>query len=76
MYHLIEFCTPFVADLEISPKHRLERLRIRRGMRLHAWLQLQVVETRQGPVEVADLYLDNGTVIRGIPYRQFRFVEE
>jgi hypothetical protein len=75
MYHPIEFCRDFITDLEISPKHRLERLRIRKGMRVYASLHASIVETDEGPVEVADLHFDDGTVARQIRYEQFSFVE-
>jgi hypothetical protein len=75
MYHLIEFCSAFTADLEVSPKQRLERLRIQKGTRAYVGLQPYVVETAGGPVEVADLYFEDGTVTRRVRFDQFRFVE-
>jgi nucleotide-binding universal stress UspA family protein len=74
MYHLIEFSRRFTVDLEVSPKLRLERLRILDGMRIYALPRPYVVETDQGPVEVADLYFEDGTVSRRVPYGHFRFV--
>jgi hypothetical protein len=75
MYHPIEFCTDFTLDLEVSPKHRLERVRIRKGTRVAAGVLPYVVETDQGPVEVADLCFEDGSVARRVPFEQFRFVE-
>jgi hypothetical protein len=75
MYHLIEFTIAFVADLEVSPKQPLERLRIRAGELACANLRPYVVETDEGLVEVADLYFDDGAVARLIPYEWFCFVE-
>ena len=43
MYHLIEFNTAFTADLEVSPKQRLERLRVRKGTRAYVCLRPYVV---------------------------------
>jgi hypothetical protein len=57
MYHTIEFAEEFTVDLEISPKHRLERMLIRRGTRLQTQIKPYVTETEDGPVEVADLFL-------------------
>ena len=54
MYHTIEFSDEFMGELEISPKHWLERLLIRIGTRLRAQIKPYVVETGKGPVEVAD----------------------
>lgn len=75
MYHLIEFTRPFTADVEVSSRHRLEKLTVRDGTRASAQLRPYVVETPVGPVEVADLYFDDGTVARQVPYDLFRFVE-
>ena len=75
MYHLIEFNTSFTADLEISPKQRLERLRVRKGMRAHAYLRPYVVETAGEFDEVADLFFEDGTVTRQVPFEWFHFVE-
>jgi hypothetical protein len=75
MFHLIEFNTGFTVDIEVSPKHRLEWLRIQKGMRAYVGLRPHVVETARGPVEVADLYFEDGTVTRRVRFKQFRFVE-
>jgi hypothetical protein len=75
MYHLIEFNAAFIADLEISPRHRLEKLRVRRGTRAYVRIHPHVMETADGPVEVADLYFEDGTVTRNVRFSQFRFVE-
>jgi hypothetical protein len=39
MYHTIEFVDEFLVDLEISPKHWLEQMLIRRGTRLQAQIK-------------------------------------
>jgi hypothetical protein len=75
VFHVVEFVSAFLADMEVSPKHRLEQLRIRRGMRARVQLRPHVVEGPQGPAEAADLFFEDGTVIRGISYAQFRFVD-
>jgi len=75
MRHLIEFCTAFTADLEISPKQRLERLCIQKGTGAYVGLRPYVVETAGGPVEVADLYFEDATVTRRVRFEQFLFVE-
>ena len=75
MYHTIEFAEEFTVDLEISPKHRLERMLIRRGTRLQAQIKPYVTETEDGPVEVADLFLADGTITRMVPFEWFSFVD-
>jgi hypothetical protein len=75
MYHTIEFANEFMVDLEISPKHRLERMLIRRGTRLQAQIKPFVMETEDGPVEVADLFFADGTITRMVPFESFSFVD-
>jgi hypothetical protein len=73
MCHLIEFCTDFTADLDVSPRQRLERIRIPSGTHAFAHVRPSILETNEGPVEAADLYFDDGTVARLVPYEWFRF---
>lgn len=75
MYHTIQFATELNVDLETSSRHRLERIRLRAGDRVQAQIRPHVVETDDGPVEAADLYLSDGTTIRGVHYAAFGFVE-
>jgi hypothetical protein len=76
MWHLIEFSKAFAADVEISPRDRLERIKIRKGTQVRARLMPAVIETEHGPCEVADLFFEDGFITRGIPYDHFRFVDE
>jgi hypothetical protein len=75
VYHTIEFAVEFVADVEVSPKQPLERVRLRKGSRLRVQVRPHVVETEDGPVEVADLFFDDGTATRNVPFASFAFVE-
>jgi hypothetical protein len=75
MYHTIEFIVESMISLEISPKHWLEKVRIEKGTHLLAQIKPYIVEGEDGPVEVADLYLDDGTVTRQVPFANFRFVD-
>lgn len=75
MYHTIEFADEHVFDLEVSPKHWLERLIVRKGARLQAQIKPYVVETEAGPVEVADLFLADGTTTRMVPFELLSFVD-
>ena len=74
MYHLIEFNTDLWVDVERSPRHRLERVRLRGGTCVLARLRPQVVETPEGPVEAADLYFADGSAACAVPFAAFRFV--
>jgi hypothetical protein len=75
VYHSIEFVDETVVDLEISPKHYLERLIIQTGTRYQAQIRPYVIETEGGPVEVADLHFDDGTTTRGVHFKSFSFLE-
>lgn len=75
MYHTIEFTDNLLIDVETSPKHRLERTVIRKGARLQVQLRPYVIETEEGPVEVADLFFEDGTAARMIPFESFAFVD-
>ena len=75
VYHAIKFAADRWVDLEISPRHHLERLLLRSGKLLLAQIKPYVVEGGDGPVEVADLFFEDGTATRGVPFACFCFVE-
>jgi hypothetical protein len=75
MYHTVEFAAEFMVDLEVSRKQPLERVLIRRGTRVRAQLRPYVIETENGPVEVADLFFEDGTSTRSVRFEWFTFVE-
>lgn len=75
MYHTIEFLDDLILDVEVSPKHRLEQVLVHKGSQVVATLRPYVVETEDGPVEVADLFFGDGTATRMIPFECFHFVE-
>lgn len=75
MYHVIEFATSTILDLEVSPKQPLERLRIQRGTRMRAQIRPYVAETENGFVEMADLFFVDGTATRGVQWSAFFFAE-
>ncbi len=75
MYHTIEFCVDFTVDLQVSRKQPLERLRLTKGTRCQVQLRPYVAESVNGPVEVADLYFQDGTVGLMIPFACFSFVD-
>jgi hypothetical protein len=71
MFHTIEF----TVDLARSPGERLEMVVLRRGDRLPAQLRPHVVEAADGPVEVADLFFEDGTSVNNVPFACFSFVD-
>jgi hypothetical protein len=75
MYHAIRFTAEVDVHLETRPKKRPERVHIEKGARLRAQVKPQVVETPDGPVEVADLFLEDGTAARRVPFACFCFLD-
>ena len=75
MYHVIEFTEALTLDLEISAKQPLERIAVTPGTRQRAQVRPYVVETDDGPAEVADLFFDDGTATRRVSFASFSFVE-
>jgi hypothetical protein len=75
MYHTIEFNAEFVVDLEVSPKQPLEQMLVHKGTRLPAQTRSYVVETGEGPVEVADLFFEDGSAARMVRCGCFCFVD-
>ncbi len=76
MYHTIEFAGDYRVDVEISHRHPLERMRIKAGTRLRAQIKPYVVESADGPVEVADLFFEDGSSARLVPFACFSFTDE
>ena len=76
MYHTIEFTYEIMVDLQTSRKDRLEIILIPQGTRRCAQLKPYVIEGDDGPTEVADLFLDDGTALERVPFECFCFVEE
>ena len=74
MYHTIQFCAEFVALPEVVPQGQRRRALIRKGDRLKAQIRPYVVETKRGPAEVADLFFEDGTATRNVPFAYFAFV--
>jgi hypothetical protein len=76
MYHTIEFRLRGLAELETPGRLHLEQLVIGQGTRLSAQIKPYIVETKRGPVEVADLFLEDGSVARAVRYATFSFVDD
>jgi hypothetical protein len=73
MYHTIEFIKEFAGDREISRKQPMERVVLRVGIRVRVQLRPYVVEAEDGPVEMADLFFEDGSATRMVPFASFRF---
>jgi hypothetical protein len=75
MFHNIQFTEDLVFDLEVGPGQPCERVRVHKGTRMPAQLRPYVVEVRDGPVEVADLFFEDGTVARMVPFAYLFFTD-
>jgi hypothetical protein len=75
MYHTIEFNADFTLDLVISRKLPMERVLIAKGSRMQAQLKPYVVEENDGPVEVADLFFEDGTAAQCVKFACFAFID-
>ncbi len=75
MYQTIHFRLKGLAELETPGKPQMERLLIQQGTRLNVEVKPYVVESERGPVEVADLYLEDGSVARAVRFAAFTFVD-
>ena len=76
MYHTIEFRVPGRARVERQGTAVPVQVSIRQGARFKARIQPYVLESSLGPVEVADLFLEDGTAARAVRFASFHFVDE
>ena len=75
MYHLIEFAVDVVIDFEGERGRRRKQTVLPKGHRQRAEARAYVLETKDGPTEVADLLFEDGTSCRAVPYAYFAFAE-
>ena len=64
-----------LVDLEVARKKPLERVLIGADICLRAQIKPYVVETADDLVEVADLFFEDGTATRTVPFAFFSFVD-
>jgi hypothetical protein len=74
MFHSIRFRLRYVSDLQRQGKPRLEQVQLDAGCVIHARIRPWVKETKQGPIEVADLDCDCD-VLLAVPFAAFQFCE-
>src|SRR5262249_51229171 len=74
MYHTIQFTAGLVVHFERSRARARGQGLIPRGVWVRTRLKPYVVETADGPVEVADLFFGDGTTVRGVRFACFSFV--
>jgi len=76
MFHTIEFTSRVRADLAVPGQRRLEKIVLQKGTRLRAEIRPYVQESDDGLVEVADLFLEDGSAAHTVSFAFFRFLEE
>ena len=75
MYHTIQFARAVNINLESSSQRYLEQVRIGPGERRRAQVKPYVLESKMGPIEVADLFFEDGTAARAVRFGCFSFVD-
>jgi len=73
--HRIEFRWLVLAELDRPEYVYPQRLVIKEGTRLTAGIKPYVTESPDGPIEVADLRFEDGSVARAVRYAAFRFLD-
>ena len=76
MFHEIEFRWVVLAEVDRPGYALLERAVITEGTRLHANIRPYVAESPDGPIEVADLFFEDGSIARAVRFAAFRFLDE
>ena len=75
MMHRIEFRWLVLADVDRPEYAYPQGVVIKEGTRLLAKIKPHVAESADGPIEVADLHLEDGSVARAVRYAAFRFLD-
>jgi len=75
MTHQIQFRWVVLAEIERPEYAYPQRVVIKEGTRLSATIKPYVSESPDGPVEVADLTLEDGSVARGVRFAAFQFLD-
>jgi hypothetical protein len=73
--HVVEFVIDWWAELEWGNGRPLEQVLLRRGTRRSAVVRPRILRQGNAPIEAADLFFDDGTIARGVPFAAFTFVE-
>ena len=75
MLHRIEFRWLVLAEVDRPEYAYPQRVVIKEGTQLPAKIKPYVVESPDGPIEVADLYLEDGSLARAVRFAAFRFLD-
>jgi hypothetical protein len=75
MLHTIEFRWVVLAEVDRADYAYPQRVVIKEGTRLRAEIKPYVAESDDGPVEVANLSLEDGSALRAVRFAAFRFLD-
>jgi len=75
MVHVIEFVTDWKAEIQTRPGRPLEKMILHQGARRCAEVRPRVIEMGKDLIEAADLFFDDGSVARNVPFAAFFFAE-
>lgn len=73
MYHKLRFHVDYNADLYMKGKSRLEQVIFRAGEIVEAQVRPFIIETDEGPVETADLFLAGDGTLLEVRMEYFSF---
>jgi hypothetical protein len=76
MAHLVEFRWVVLAEIDRPEYAYPQRVIIKEGTQLAARIRPYVTESPDGPVEVADLHLEDGSTARAVRFAAFRFLDQ
>jgi hypothetical protein len=75
MIHRIEFRWLVLAEIDGPEYGLIQSVVIKQGTRLSAKIKPYVAESPDGPIEVSDLYLEDGSVVRAVRFAAFQFLD-
>ena len=76
MTHRVEFRWLVLAEVDRPEYAYPQRVMIKEGTQLTVRVRPHVVESPDGPVEVADLHLEDGGIARAVRFAAFRFLDQ
>jgi hypothetical protein len=76
MIHTIEFRWLVLAEINGPEYGLMQGIVINEGTRLSARIKAYVADSPDGPIEMADLYLEDGSVVRAVRFAAFAFLDE
>ena len=76
MFHSIEFRWLVLTEIDGPEYGRMQGVVINEGTRLSAKIKPYLAESPDGPIEMADLYLEDSSLIRAVRFAAFQVLDE